>query len=53
MKTIKVELTDEQHKALKVEAANRCVAMSELVRLWIDENLVVINQVKPSKEEKL
>lgn len=39
MKTIKVELTDEQHKALKVESAKRGVPMRELVKWWIGENL--------------
>lgn len=36
MKVLQVHLSEEQHKRLRVMSAERCVAMSELVRWWID-----------------
>ena len=45
MKVLQVHLTESQHKKLRVMSAERCVAMSELVRWWIDGNIAVVGAV--------
>lgn len=44
LKAVRLELTPEVHKQLRIEAANQDMSMAALVRTWVEENLAKIKK---------
>jgi predicted HicB family RNase H-like nuclease len=44
LKAVRLELTPEVHKQLRVEAAKQDKSMAALVRTWVEENLAKIRK---------
>jgi hypothetical protein len=44
LKAVRLELSPEIHKALRIEAAKQDKSMAALVRTWVEENLARIRK---------
>jgi predicted HicB family RNase H-like nuclease len=46
LKAVRLELTPEIHKELRIEAAKQDLSMAALVRGWVEENLALLRKRK-------
>jgi predicted HicB family RNase H-like nuclease len=44
LKAVRLELTPDIHKQLRVEAAKQDMSMAALVRTWVEENLTKLRK---------
>jgi hypothetical protein len=44
LKAVRLELTPEIHKQLRIEAAKQDMSMAALVRTWVEENLAKLRK---------
>jgi predicted HicB family RNase H-like nuclease len=44
LKAVRLELSPEIHKALRIEAAKQDKSMAALVRTWVEENLAKLRK---------
>jgi predicted HicB family RNase H-like nuclease len=44
LKAVRLELTPDVHRQLRIEAAKQDMSMAALVRAWVEENLTKIKK---------
>jgi predicted HicB family RNase H-like nuclease len=44
LKAVRLELSPETHRALRIEAARQDKSMAALVRTWVEENLAKLKK---------